>query len=125
MINPNRWTGNLITPELCALSAEQWRERLNKLAEPTRSAVASIVFWDYADRSKTPSVFRDVFDAWLRKGIDVRIEDDEMRRGLARIGYRAEVINLRVPVTVYVRKNRVGRPSTGRHYKTSRRVMAA
>lgn len=120
MINPKRWTGNLISRDLCELSAQQWSARLNRLQEPTRAAVASIVFWDYADRSKEPAAFRAVFDGWLLAGIDVKLPDDLLRSGLRAVGYSDHVIGLRVPVTSYVRKNRVGRPRTGRHYNTIR-----
>lgn len=114
MINPKKWKGHLACPMLAQLTAAEWCRRLQRLDEPVRSAVGSIVFWDYADRARDPKSFRLLFDDMLCAAIEVTVDDLEMRRGLREVGYSQRIIDLRLPVTTYVRTNLRGRPRTGR-----------
>lgn len=113
MVDSRKWQGLLVCPKLAKLSAAEWRMRVLALPEEQQASVASIVFWDYADRSKEPAVYRKLFSRWLDMGIESDLSKGDLELGLRAVGYSALTISRRLPATFYERRNPKGRPRMG------------
>lgn len=113
MVEPKKWQGHLVCQALVKLTAQEWVWRINALPQAQQAGVASIVFWDYADRSKEPATYRRLFSDWLDTGINQQLPLEQLEAGLLAVGYPSRVITRRLPVSGWVRKKPGSRPRIG------------
>ncbi len=76
-------------------TAEEWVKHLNKVAEDIRPAVASLVWWDFADVAPHRRHFTTVFEPWLDEAIEGDYPANRVKRALVKVGYAEPVAHMR------------------------------
>ena len=92
---PAFWASKLYVPHLRARPTEVWLEKLMRVPCAVRAAVASIVWWDYADVSGSPREFTAAFEPWLDEAMAAERRGPELAKGLRMVGYEAALAQYR------------------------------
>jgi len=118
---PTIWASKLYVPHLRARPPEVWLEKLLFVPGRVRAAVASIIWWDYADTSCDPHGFTEAFEPWLDEAMEAERRGPELAEGLKIVGYSKELATHRSTDRRTIARRGWGRPSVAGYQRYAMR----